>query len=330
MSTMVPEKYLHLYELAEKEFPGKVEYVADYDLALLDTARVVQVRDAKNRAPEKQAREYGQKMARGVEFPPGVVTNGTHPWVVDGNTRNKGRVYANHPKAPMIVIKVDAHRAPKQVQNTLVVLGSRYNQANGKALETADIELQSVAYIDLGLSNAQIAAELGVSDSKVNSWRNRLNADRRMMDLGITSSEEEGRELIPAVSVREALGNGNARALHEGPYRKLVAFAIDKQANASEVATAAKAALRSNSDEEAVEILNELYLNHPGHARAVRADNIPESVTLRKAVTEMIKLANAIERDPSNGQFHIDTLSDGIKYLTTVRSNQYRYMGSED
>jgi hypothetical protein len=240
----------------------------DYEYALPDTERRVQIRSEDHYAPAPKVAELRAVMKRGEKLPPIVVTQDGH--IVDGNTRVTAARRNGFPTIQAIVLDVKAEGAKESENRRLWALGAAFNARHGKGIDREELR-RAVGLIgsDPAYTATRIAALIGVTDSVVQS----LLAEKRGRDR----AEALGLQVNGSVGAGRLRVLGRAsEGLNDEPFKDLFSLVQDSGLSAADIRQVVTRAKETKSDEGALGVLSQ--------ERQARRDQISEYRASGKAV----------------------------------------------
>jgi hypothetical protein len=263
-------------------------------------------------------------MFKAGNVPPvcGVTRDGLLIW---GNHRDVAAGEAGFDTLPCLVFDVDGIGADEHTLDLLLSLAVEENAPHGVPYTNQDRTDRAKSLLNLGYTNRSVQAKLGLTAAQVSAIKKELDADKRLVALGIDLSDVQR-------NVRQALGGPAPRSLNDAPFRSLAVLTEDAGLTSTEITAHAKAAKASGSDADALVYLGEVRedLKEAIASKAISGKPIrPTPVgALRGALRKVVGLCGstsnaAIYRDHTDGV--VDTvalLDEAITCLQGIRAVQ--------
>lgn len=207
------------------------------DLKVLDEA---QVRDLANIGPSEQVDQYALQMKQGANFPPIVVAaqlRDSTDVMIDGNTRARA-ARRNHNDA------FPAYRvSPIPDADFAKLLAAALNQLGGKRLERAEANKAALAAMDMGLSDDQIALEIGYSAESIRRWRRDQQFNERIDKLQLIDHADK----LTKTQKREV-----GKVAHDEPFGELVQLVATTKPEQPDLRELLETVEKAGSDHDAL------------------------------------------------------------------------------
>src|SRR5712664_1182701 len=226
ISSLPPQAQLTAQKLERLGFTDW-RFIEDHPLP--DPAGGIQVRDESSLAPKGNVNLYAENMTTGDLFPPVVVT--ADGYQIDGRTRNLARrKITRKGQAPVfdaIVLRENFADATTAQLGRFYALAFVLNK-HGEKLSDKNAEAVIKQIWQPGMSQIDLARQLGVHTVTVKAVVNALLAARRMEERGIDPSAFNRTVLIQFET--------KGKDLYEEPFKKTAEVAAKARLTGPEVA----------------------------------------------------------------------------------------------
>lgn len=197
--------------------------------------------DRQDRATMKR---YATMRKAGSQPPPiGVCRDGHVVW---GNHRIGGAEMGGFETIPAIVLDIDGGQADPHMLDQLLSLAVEENAPHGLPYTSQDRTQRAASLLNLGYTNTSVSAKLGLTPSQVSGIKRELEAEQRMVTLGLDPGDFDKRGVLQAFS------GPDARALNNDPFIEVVRLAKDAKFTAAEINALARGAKDAGSDVDAL------------------------------------------------------------------------------
>lgn len=288
-----------------------------YDLTTLDPeGRVVQVRDAKNRAPKEHAKRYAEQMAHAA-FPAIILTK--DGWIVDGNTRVKACQMRKQSVFPAYVIAIDYGKATDRERAKVDALAATMNAVNGNPLTPIETRRAIRAFLAYGFDTDKISKHVGASTTMISNVRRQIAGESKIEKVGLDplAFGKDGQ--------RQALGHTEVVGLNDVPFKRLAELTKAADLKPAEIVALGREAKSSGSDAAAIKILEQAFIDNAGRIRQidlVGAGSPTPSANFRKTLGMVTKWASnprdLVESDPAHIESYLDSLRAAHSTLTKL------------
>jgi hypothetical protein len=217
------------------------------ELRLAEPLRRVQVRDTEHLAPPYEVSRYAQSYKRGDQMPPVIQTR--DGYLVDGHTRTEAARRLHWDTLPTVQVDVIYENATEPMRNQLRKLGMGFNNTHGRAMSASNIRalIEQIALEDD--RPRDLAREMHLPESMVNTVTNAVKAQKRANKLGIT--------LIPGVLTNSHLKTlGGKSDKYTGPvFADLISLVQDARLTTPQTADLARRVEASDTEADRLTLL---------------------------------------------------------------------------
>ncbi len=241
-----------------------------FPLNKIQTKAYTQVRQAEHRAPKENVEQYALQMGNGAIFPPIILAQNDKA-IIDGNTRVAAAKRCGYKTIAAYIVK------PANASIARII-GSTLNQFGGARLTGDELIEVASAYLDEGITDAEIARCLGRTAEWARKFRKKAEFDQRVGDHPAAATVRSTvKERLADIPQNVAL-NMVLDAVAEGT-------SLDS-GTAGKLADAAKA---THSDEEAKAVIGEALAALRPMNQAGRAPREATGRALHSAVRQCEK-----------------------------------------
>jgi hypothetical protein len=217
------------------------------ELGLTDELKVLddaQVRAQPDIAPPERVDEYALQMKYGALMPPIVVAAhllAAKDVLIDGNTRARAARKNRETAFPAYRV------SPIPDARFAKFLGAALNNIGGVRLEREAARKSALEGIDMGLTDDQIALEIGYSAESVRRWRRDQQFNERTEKLNLTEM---------AAKLTNTQKRGIAKIAHDEPFGALVQLVVTNKPTEPDLKELLEKVGQASSDSEAMELVN--------------------------------------------------------------------------
>lgn len=154
------------------------------ELRLAEPGKRVQVRDTEHLAPPYEVSRYAQALKRGDQMPPVIQTR--DGYLVDGHTRTEAARRLHWDNFPTVQVDVIYEHATEPQRKQLRKLGMGFNNTHGRGMTAANIRALIEQIADEDDRPRDLAREMHLPESMVNTVTNAVKALNRAKGLNIT------------------------------------------------------------------------------------------------------------------------------------------------
>jgi hypothetical protein len=154
------------------------------EAGLAEPGKRIQVRDIAQLAPPYEVARYTQALQRGDQMPPVIQTRDRY--LVDGHTRTEAARRLRWTEFPAVQVDVIYEQAPEPMRNQLLKLGMGFNNTHGRGMTPANIRALIEQIAAESDRPRDLAREMHLPESMVNTVTNAVKAMTRASRLGVT------------------------------------------------------------------------------------------------------------------------------------------------
>jgi ParB-like chromosome segregation protein Spo0J len=323
----VPDNAKPVIDLVER-LGFKWEF--DYEYAVPNTSRRVQIREEKHHAPKGQVSRYKNALKQGDKFAPIVVSK--DGFIVDGNTRSQASSELGYPTIQAVILDrpwEGTGAEHQKVQRRMKMLGAGFNVRNGKGIDNEEIRLL-IEFVGegSGYDATRIAALIGVTATTVTNFFHEKTARERAEELGV--------RLNGSLSATQLRALGKAK-VNDRPWKAVAELTQKSGMKAGEIDDLVKRSKDAGDDQKALSLIE--------HEEEVRADQIadytasgksipPAAARLRQKLGTLLQMdadsTSMVERTPGHMEEHLDVLQRSLAILERVIDEQQQAIDKRD